>query len=78
MVCRFPATRWRTALITPSIMEVVLIGRHSIKHLLAPVNSVDQFGSLLPFRGVAATAFARVVLVDGVAITVLNASIALA
>src|SRR5271169_161481 len=49
-----------------------LIGGHRIEHLLAPV---DQRGLRLvrPFLGVATDAFALVVAIDGVAVTVLNA-----
>ena len=49
-----------------------LIGGHRIEHLLAPVDQ-RRLGLVAPLVGVAAAAFALVVLVDGVAVAVLDA-----
>ena len=49
-----------------------LIGGHRIDHLLAAVEQ-GRLGLIVPFGGVAADAFALVVLVDGVAVAVLDA-----
>ena len=49
-----------------------LVGGHRIEHLLAAVDQ-GRLGLILPLVGVAAVAFALVVLVDGVAVAVLDA-----
>src|SRR4029077_11066497 len=49
-----------------------LIGGHRVDHALTPID--DRWLRLvLPFGGGAAAAFALIVLVDGVAVTILNA-----
>ena len=50
-----------------------LVGRHRIQHLLAAIDQL-RLGLVLPAAGrVAAAAFARVVLEDGVAVAILDA-----
>ena len=49
-----------------------LVGGHRIDHLLAPVDQA-RLGLVLPLVGVAAAAFALVVLVDGAAVAILDA-----